>query len=80
MIGDLDFEAGEHDDGSAAEHRDRKSPQPENIQKTSRKHPEDIQKTSRRRVGPDKGGHWRVLDESATWAGHTDRASHDDYA
>ena len=76
MIEDLDFEAGEHDDGSAVEHRDRGNAQPENIQKTSR----NIQKTSRKRVGPDKGGHWRVLGESATWAGHTDRASHDDYA
>ncbi len=120
VIDDPDVEVGEHNDGGAAEHRDRGNAQSAISQKTTRKPPEDHQKTagnghpspesallsdrilsllrrnpsaSRReiaatlgtsrstvryrldrlretgkieRVGPDKGGHWRVLGESAT--------------
>ena len=123
VIEDPDVEAGEYDDGGAAEHRDRGSAQSAISQKTTRTLPEDNQKTagsghpspesaslsdrilsllrrnpsaSRReiaaalgttrstvryrldrlreagkieRVGPDKGGHWRVLGESGAEAG-----------
>ena len=123
VIEDRDVEAGEYDDGGAAEHRDRGSARSAISQKTTRKLPEDHQKTvgsghpspesaslsdrilsllrrnpsaSRReiaatlgttrstvryrldrlreagkieRVGPDKGGHWRVLGEAGAEGG-----------
>ena len=77
VIDDPDVEASEHAVGSAVEHRDRGTAQPAFSQKTTRKPPEDDQKTARNegpatppslaeRVGPDKGGHWKVLGEPAT--------------
>ena len=123
VIEDAGVEAGEHNDGGAAEHRDRGNARSAISQKTTRKPPADHQKTagsghpspesallsdrilsllrrnpsaSRReiaatlgttrstvryrldrlreagkieRVGPDKGGHWRVLADSATECG-----------
>ena len=122
VIDDPDVEASEHTDGGGVKHRDRRTAQPEIIQKSTRKPPEDDQKTARNgspppesarlanrilallrrnpsasrreiaailgttrstvryrldrlraagrieRVGPDKGGHWKVLGESFTEA------------
>ena len=46
MIEDPGVEAGEHDDGGAAEHRDRGNARSAISQKTTRKPPEDHQKTT----------------------------------
>ena len=47
VIEDPDVEAGEHNDGGAAEHRDRGNARSAISQKTTRKPPEDHQKTAR---------------------------------